>query len=136
MSSMTTHEIGFEIGQMEIVAAEQTAAELMLPEWGLWKRKGNSLKHLDYPPCILPFRAGGTSAPEMAKVIAEITDEQGNRIELAIRALPKPYRLLVTALYLSRTSVRDLAKFTQRSRQHIDHMHNRALGMLQEKLCN
>lgn len=134
MASIPRYEIDTEIGQLEIVAAETAAADLKLPEWGRWKRKGNSLRHLDYPPCVLSFRGRGSDAADRSAFIADISDEEGNRIELAIRTLDKPYRMLITAIYLSRTSIRDLAKFTRRSRQQIDHMHNRSLGMLSEKL--
>ncbi len=134
MTAMTASEIGFEIGQFEIVAAEQTAAELKLPEWGSWKRRGDSLRHLSYPPCTLDFRARNRERADLALVVNEITDEEGNRIELAVRSLPKDYRMLISAIYMGRVSVRDLAKHTNRSRQAVDHMHNRALGMLTEKL--
>lgn len=131
---MMQSEVDIEIGQMEIVAAESAAAELRLPEWGRWKRRGNSLRHLDYPPCLLEFKSVGTAAPELSAFIADISDEEGNTIELAIRSLPKNYRMLITAIYLARISVRKLAELKHCTRPDIDHMHNRALGMLSEKL--
>lgn len=134
MSVMTASEIDFETTQMQIVVAQVAADELKLPSWGRWKRKGNSLRHLDYPPCVLDFRGRGSSSPELSAFIPEIDDDEGNRIELAVRALPKQFRMLITALYLAKVSVRELARQNHCTRGDIDQMHSIALGMLNEKL--
>lgn len=134
MNTMTANEIDFEISQMEIVDLEEKAKGLMLPEWGRWKRKGDSLRHLEYPPCLLEFRGQGSDEPNRSAYIADISDEDGNRIGLAVKSLPKPYRMLVAALYIARLSVNQLAKHSKTTRPNIDKMHAVALGMLSEKL--
>lgn len=134
MAKLTAAEIDIETTQMEIVVAESVGRQLKLPQWGRWKRRGDSLRHLDYPPCLLEFRGRGSDESDRSEYVEDISDEEGNRIGLAVKSLPKPYRLLITALYVAKVSVNQLAKINKTTRPNIDQMHNRALGMLEGML--
>ena len=134
MAKMTAAQIEMESAQVEIEATQAVARELMLPGWGRWKRKGDSLRHMEYPPCLLAFRGRGSDESDRSEYIPDISDEDGNRIGLAVKSLPKPYRMLITALYVAQVSVNQLAKINKTTRPNIDQMHNRALGMLEGML--
>jgi hypothetical protein len=131
MTKLNAVQEAFEIARLENIEMEDLADKLKLLEWGRWSRTG--LDRLGYPR-QLKFQAKGSWEQDLRKLVGNITDDEGLRIDRAVAELGAKhghhYRIVIETIYKNGTPWADLPGKLGIATNTIRKYQNQALGML------